>query len=73
MDYFEQLPKLLDVKIPLSGGRYINLSEVAVIINSKYPSRAISGFSHAKNAVVFNILRQPDADTTRLYKTLTVK
>jgi multidrug efflux pump subunit AcrB len=56
--------KLLDVKIPLSGGRYINLSEVAVIINSKYPSRAISGFSHAKNAVVFNILRQPDADTT---------
>jgi Cation/multidrug efflux pump len=56
--------KLLDVKIPLSGGRYINLSEVATIINSKYPSRAISGFSHAKNAVVFNILRQPDADTT---------
>ncbi|MGC9187672.1 MAG: efflux RND transporter permease subunit [Sulfurihydrogenibium sp.] len=60
----EDVYKLLDVKIPLSNGRYINLSDVAVIVNSKYPSRATSGFSNVKNAVVFNILRQPDADTT---------
>ncbi|MGC8869346.1 MAG: efflux RND transporter permease subunit, partial [Sulfurihydrogenibium sp.] len=31
----EDVYKLLDVKIPLSNGRYINLSDVAVIVNSK--------------------------------------
>lgn len=55
--------KLLETKIPISGGKFVNLSDIATIVQSHEPVKSISAFSGYKNSVVFNLLRQPNANT----------
>lgn len=59
----EDIYKLLDVRIPTKSGNYLNLSDIAMIVESTNPSRATSAFSGSKNAVVFNLLKQPNANS----------
>ncbi|MCL5774315.1 MAG: efflux RND transporter permease subunit [Firmicutes bacterium] len=52
-----------ELKIPLSGGNYVSLSDIALIVEDTAPPIKVTSASGFKNAVVFNILRQPDANS----------
>jgi len=60
--------KFLQLKIPVSNGRFISLSDIAIIVSSTNPIKSISGFSGYENAVVFNLLRQPNANAVEVVK-----
>ncbi len=59
--------KLLELKIPV-GNKYVLLGEIATIIKDKSPSTKISAGSGNDFSVVFNILRQPSANTLDVAK-----
>ncbi|ADY73790.1 acriflavin resistance protein [Desulfurobacterium thermolithotrophum DSM 11699] len=60
--------KLLKIKIPVSNSKFISLSDIAIIVKSHTPVKSISAFSGYKNAVVFNLLRQPNANSVEVVK-----
>lgn len=57
-----------DIKIPLSSGQYIGLSDIATIIKDREPLSQISGSNSFKYGVVFEILRQPNANSVEVMK-----
>ncbi|MFN8671168.1 MAG: efflux RND transporter permease subunit [Candidatus Sericytochromatia bacterium] len=64
----ESTNQLLNLKIPLNEDKYINLSEIATIIKDKAPATKMSAGSGNEFSVVFNILRQPSANTLDVAK-----
>ena len=67
-----QKPESIDniplLKIPLPGGQYIALADIALTIEDHAPSTTMSAASGFKNAVVFNIIRQPDGNSRETVK-----
>jgi heavy metal efflux system protein len=57
---------LLNLQIPLTGSRSVALGDLAVLVKSSAPSREFSAASGFRNAVVFNLLRQPNADALQV-------
>lgn len=54
--------KLLSLTIPLSNGRSATLGDMALLVERTNPLRQTSAATGFKNAVVFNLLRQPKAN-----------
>lgn len=59
----EDSSKLLDLDIGLSDGRSIKLGDIALLVEKSNPIKAISATKGFKNSVVFNLLRQPNANS----------
>lgn len=64
----EASAKLLDLAIPLEQGRSIKLSEIALLIKKEAPQKEISASKGFANSVVFNLLRQPNANAVDVAK-----
>lgn len=59
----EDSAKLLDFAVGLNkDGRSIKLSEIALLVKKEAPKKAFSAANGFKNSVVFNLLRQPNAN-----------
>jgi len=54
---------LLNLEIPIGHKKSIKLSEIALLIERENPIKKMSASSHYKNSVVFNLLRQPNANS----------
>ena len=65
--------KLLDLDINLGSSKSIKLSDIAVLAKGVAPSQALSAASGFKNAVVFDLLRQPNADAVSVTKLFNAK
>lgn len=65
--------KLLNLDIHLSNSRFIKLSDIAVLAKGVAPTQALSEASGFKNAVVFNLLRQPNADAVSVTNAFNAK
>jgi len=61
----ESIDDITFVKIPLSNGKYISISDIALTIEDHAPITSISSASTFKNAVIFNIIRQPDGNSVQ--------
>lgn len=61
----EDIPAL---KIPLPDGLYISFSDIALTIEDHAPATSITAASGFKNAVVFNIIRQPNGNSIETVK-----
>jgi len=55
--------KLLNLDIALPNGHAIKLSDIALLIERTAPTKAFSAATGFKNSVVFNLLRQPNANS----------
>ena len=64
----QQSEKLLDMSISLSDGRSVKLSEIALLIKKEAPTKALSASKDFKNSVVFDLLRQPNANEVDVAK-----
>lgn len=58
--------KLLSLVIPLPEGRSTTLGNMALLVERTNPLRQMSAATGFKNAVVFNLLRQPKANAVRV-------
>ena len=58
----EDASKLLQLDIPISDNRSVKLGDMALLIERSNPVKATSAATGFKNAVVFNLLRQPNAN-----------
>ena len=65
--------KLLNLDINLGHFRFIKLSDIAILVKGVAPTQALSQASGFKNAVVFNLLRQPNADAVALTNAFNTK
>ena len=58
----EESSKLLDLDIALADGRSIKLGDIALLVERTNPIKALSASRGFKNSVVFDLLRQPNAN-----------
>lgn len=58
--------KLLSLVVPLPDGRSTTLGDMALLVEGSAPLKQTSAAAGFKNAVVFNLLRQPNADAVRV-------
>ncbi|MCE5251469.1 efflux RND transporter permease subunit [bacterium] len=62
-----QKPESIDeiplLKIPLPDGKYVELADIALTIEDHEPTTNLTAASGFENAVVFNILRQPNGNS----------
>ncbi len=63
----------LKLNISLGNGKSIKLSDIALLIERENPIKEISAASGFKNAVVFDLLRQPNANAVDVQKAFNVK
>jgi len=63
----------LKLNISLGNGKSIKLSDIALLVERENPIKAISAGSGFKNAVVFDLLRQPNANAVDVQKAFNVK
>lgn len=68
----DSINQILDIKIPV-GDKYVSLSDIASIIKDKEPVTKISASSGNKYSVVFNILRQPNANSIDVARDIQAK
>lgn len=59
----ESINDITLLKIPLSDGKYISIADIALTIEDHAPATSMSSASTFKNAVIFNIIRQPDGNS----------
>ncbi len=64
----EDASKLLDIDIVLPNQKSIKLSDIALLVERTNPIKAISAATGFKNSVVFNLLRQPNANAIDVAK-----
>jgi len=65
--------KLLDLDIPLTNGSSIKLSEIALLVKKEAPLKAMSAAKGFQNSIVFNLLRQPNANAVEVVKGFNAK
>ena len=63
----------LKLNISLGNGKSIKLSDIALLIERENPIKEISAASGFKNAVIFDLLRQPNANAVDVQKAFNVK
>ncbi len=63
----------LKLNISLGNGQSIKLSDIALLIERENPIKEISAASGFKNAVVFDLLRQPNANAVDVQKAFNIK
>ncbi|ADN09729.1 efflux RND transporter permease subunit [Sulfurimonas autotrophica] len=63
----------LKLNISLGNGKSIKLSDIALLIERENPVKEISAVSGFKNAVVFDLLRQPNANAIDVQKAFNKK
>ncbi len=67
---FLQRPKdlegILNIKIPLQNGGFVPLGSLATVVESHAPILKYVAVDHYKNAVLFNLLRQPKANAVKV-------
>jgi len=59
----EDATKLLNLDISLPNSKSIKLSDIALLVERTNPTKALSAGKGFKNSVVFNLLRQPNANS----------
>jgi len=59
----EDASKLLNLDISLPNSKSIKLSDIALLVDRTNPTKALSAVKGFKNSVVFNLLRQPNANS----------
>ncbi len=64
---------LLNLDITLPNNKSIKLSEIALMIKRENPIKSYSAVSELKNSVVFNLLRQPNANSVDVVKAFNEK
>ncbi|MCE5272818.1 efflux RND transporter permease subunit [bacterium] len=62
----ESIKDIPVLKIPLADGRYVELSDLALTIEDHTPATSMTAASGFKNAVVFNVIRQPDGNSRQV-------
>jgi multidrug efflux pump subunit AcrB len=65
--------ELLNLKIPLANNKSIELNQIALLIESQNPIKQLSSSSKYKNSVVFDLLRQVDANSVLVQKDFDIK
>jgi len=63
----------LKLHISLGNGKSIKLSDIALLVERENPIKEISAASGFKNAVVFDLLRQPNANAVDVQKAFNIK
>jgi len=63
----------LKLNISLGNGKSIKLSDIALLVEKQNPIKEISAASGYKNAVVFDLLRQPNANAVDVQKAFNKK
>jgi len=64
----EHAKSFLNLNIALGNGKSIKLSDIALLVKREDPITAVSAGSGFKNSVVFNLLRQPNANSVDVQK-----
>ena len=64
----EDASKLLSLDIALPNQKSVKLSDIALLVERTNPIKATSAATGFKNAVVFNLLRQPNANAIDVAK-----
>lgn len=64
----ETTKDIINLKIPVGTNNYVSLSDIATLIKGSTPITKTSIVSGYKNAVIFNILRQPNANSIDVEK-----
>jgi multidrug efflux pump subunit AcrB len=65
--------ELLDLDISLGNKKSIKLSDISLLIERQNPVKQLSASSKHKNSVVFNLLRQPNANSIDVQNAFNVK
>ncbi len=65
--------ELLDLSINLGNQKSIKLSDIALMLEQQNPIKQFSASSRYKNSVVFDLLRQPDANAVSVQKAFNKK
>ncbi len=63
----------LKLNISLRNSKSIKLSDIALLVERENPIKEISAASGFKNAVVFDLLRQPNANSVDVQKAFNIK
>lgn len=63
----------LKLNISLGNGKSIKLSDMALLLEKSNPVKEISGANGFSNAVVFDLLRQPNANAVDVQKAFNIK
>ena len=69
----ENANELLNLNINLGNQKSIKLSSLALILEQQNPIKQFSASSRYKNSVVFDLLRQPDANAVSVQKAFNQK
>ncbi len=69
----ENANELLDLNINLGNQKSIKLSDIALMLEKQNPIKQFSASSRYKNSVVFDLLRQPDANAVSVQKAFNKK
>ncbi len=69
----ENVNELLDFNINLGNQKSIKLSDIALMLEQQNPIKEFSASSRYKNSVVFDLLRQPDANAVSVQKAFNKK
>jgi len=65
--------EFMKLNIALGNGKSIKLSQIAIMLESQNPVKEISASSKYKNSVVFDLLRQPSANSIDVQNAFNVK
>ncbi len=69
----ENANELLNLDINLGNQKSIKLSDIALMLEQQNPIKQFSASSRYKNSVVFDLLRQPDANAVTVQKAFNKK
>ena len=69
----ENANELLNLNINLGNQKSIKLSDIALMLEQQNPIKQFSASSRYKNSVVFDLLRQPDANAVTVQKAFNKK
>ncbi len=69
----ENANELLDLEINLGNQKSIKLSNIALLLEQQNPIKQFSASSRYKNSVVFDLLRQPDANAVSVQQAFNQK
>ena len=69
----ESANDLLSLRINLGNQKSINLSDIALLVEQQNPIKKFSASSKFKNSLVFNLLRQPNANALNVQEAFNKK
>lgn len=69
----ENIKKILALQLPLANNQQIRLGDIALVVEAQNPIKMVSAATGFTNSVVFNLLRQPNANAVDVARAFNAK